>query len=662
MCSGTTVPHHLEGSSDLASSQMQKSMNSMEVTQVNLVMKGRSNLRAMQGGDPAMDSSPRSPAKIVLEEESKQGDDGKGQTVKPTMSPKRTAITSDTEIVRTQRFDNGTVIVIQANGTRIQTTSDGVKLMQYKTGRTLQINLDGTKIERLPDGTKRQFNPDGSTITLSPQGTRTQINPNGVKIEVHADGTVEQTNVDGTVIRLNTDGSKEQVNPDQTTVRLQNGEDHNENETSSSQKANRGSSVKKGSQRALLSSNGSTETKKQSSPIKQDAVRPEQQLRVYKSGTKIQTHRSGAWKILIEEAKGTVLQKGFDGSVLMRDEKKCVFFDKDSLRTTAYPDGSVVEGEKDEKAKVALEKRIRKYEKHVEDRAHEFHEKLLYSERALVNATNSYEKQCMTLKTKLSEEKSRGDRLVKQLEMFKKKQKSLHSVIESGAQPSLPPLPDLPSERRKTCEAATQWSLSDAKSQFYDSKITQKMKDEADNVFKDPELARTVVQELQERIVTLATEKQEVEDRLIDLRFSLNEKRKKKKGTMTRMMKALVRRNQSKYETGKGPLKRNESLVAAVENLKRREEKAGEELTKFKRESSRLSSENENLKKLVAKLQKEKEEALERCTEMQSRVDDYLDSGDEDSAINKRASIEILPCIDEEMHMEINLQPVSPMI
>lgn len=54
----------------------------------------------------------------------------------------------DSEVVRTQTFQNGTVVSMLRDGTRIQTTKEGVKLVQYPTGRMSQTNVDGTSIKK----------------------------------------------------------------------------------------------------------------------------------------------------------------------------------------------------------------------------------------------------------------------------------------------------------------------------------------------------------------------------------------------------------------------------------------------------------------------------------------------------------------------------------
>jgi hypothetical protein len=76
--------------------------------------------------------------------------------------------------------------------------------------------------------------------------------------------------------------------------------------------------------------------------------------------------------------------------------------------------------------------------------------------------------------------------------------------------------------RRETpvmVSAATQWSLHDAQSQLLKRASAAAPHD---RTLDDPVMARAVVTELHKRIETLEREKQDVEDRLIDLRFSLS--------------------------------------------------------------------------------------------------------------------------------------------
>ncbi|GBG25264.1 Hypothetical Protein FCC1311_014812 [Hondaea fermentalgiana] len=592
---------------------------------------------------------------------------------------------SPDEVLRTQTFPNGTVVSVLRDGTRIQTTKEGVKLVQYPTGRTSQTNLDGTRIERLEDGTKLQVNPDGSTISLAPDGKRTQISKSGIRIVVHTDGSVVQTNLDGTEIRLNADGSKVQSNPDKSMVRMQ---------------SQRGSIRISETPGPTSAGSGA-----QDAQVGGETV---QHLRIFKSGVRVQINETGPWQLLIVEPNGTIMQKGRDGILLLQDSERCAIYQNGVRSTRWLKDGTETIGVLDAEGEAALRQRLKRFELLVEDKAQDYQQKLLLAERALVTSTQEYERQCHALKERLNAEMQRSERMNMKLEQWREKKQTLHTVHDDAyigeyrngnliikctkcreIAVIVVPVGQLLIRVRYRCKSTriasitkvaalfkriksraekqfecilrlgTQWKLMDAQSQFFGPGQTKEMREEAESVYKDPELARTVVEELQQRIVALEAEKQEVEDRLIDLRFSLNESKAQKASRLARMMPFLFGRKAGKGKKTNGALSRHESLLKAVENLKHREERASQALTKLKRESQGLVDEKVTLRKQVDNLSQERDEAVNRCAELQARIDEYLQTEDDAST---RRSMEILPCIEEEVHMPISLTEVSPMI
>lgn len=426
-----------------------------------------------------------------------------------------------------------------------------------------------------------------------------------------------------------------------------------------------------------------------------------QNLRIFKTGAKVQVNELGAWNIQVEEPDGTILQKGRDGTMLINCNGQCTLYRNGRRSTRCLEDGSETIGIADPEGEASLRKRFRRYEALVQDKSQDYQQKLLNAERALVSSTQEYERQCHSLKERLNSEMRRADRMALKLEQWREKKQSLvtsksssFSNVNQGqdadqgtSAPALPPLPHMSSGKSNLVttssstsstavgdantannaqeskpvmvDEGTQWKLMDAQSQFFG---TTGFIEESESVYKDPMLARTLVEELQQRISILEIEKQEVEDRLIDLRFSLNETKEKKRPGWARVFPFLFARKaakENKRNKEKGAFSRHESLLAAVENLKQREERASHELTALKRESQGHIDEKSNLRRQIETLIRERDEVRDRCNDLQAHIDEYLLTEEDLSA---RRSMEIMPCIDEELHMPISLTEVSPMI
>jgi hypothetical protein len=256
--------------------------------------------------------------------------------------------------------------------------------------------------------------------------------------------------------------------------------------------------------------------------------------------------------------------------------------------------------------------------------------------------------------------------------------------------------------------AATQWSLHDAQSQLL--KRTAAAVPE-DCTFDDPVMARAVVTELHRRIEALELEKQDVEDRLIDLRFSLRAEpvSSGKLLSFRRRLKGLIGGSGGGGGGGgsssggavavavnpapsQAALTRPESLRAALVNVKARQEAATlrsqtleSELAELRKGVARALAERDRVMRERDELARSLDASRAECDAAVARRDEALrvvaaldaaaldaaaqaapasyeplEERDRDSADS--GSMGLLPEIEEEFaQVKLSLSPVSPL-
>ncbi len=553
------------------------------------------------------------------------------------------------EPIKTQCFPDGTVVKAYADGTIVQTTKT-TSLVRFPCGRRVQTDKrTGICIESFPDGSKVQKHGDGSEIRLQPDGTKVQISAAGIKTTAYPDGSITQMQKDGTLIKLFPDGSKQQQTPDGRSLHRQNScEDL---KSLAIDKACQGGSVV-------------------------------QTLRILSDGSLYQVNKAGPWRVIVKDgATGRVVQRRQDDSIMVTQSGKpedAVLFE------SPFP--------KDKPQELLDAERLCNdaFDLCRQQLPADMEQRLVDAEVALLTSSKDCEKKLFSMKERMQEEKQRALKLKQQYTAEKlqhagtKVQLSNLRADKDNLQKELTLLKKKP----KTSEMSTQWDLRDAQSQFFQRKITEEKKAESEEMFADPQMVRIVIDELRTRIMNLECEKQEVEDRLIDLRFSLSSAewsgQKAKRSGFVRWLISGGWRGSPK-SPDRGVLTRKESLVEAISNLKLREQQASDLLLGKKNETAHLTSENRQLMLELDRTSKERDEALARCKELDEALARAceLDSHPFDESTNcdtmsanchgngrsSRSSsdseLDMLPCIEEELQMHIKLSPfalVSPMI
>ena len=402
-------------------------------------------------------------------------------------------------------------------------------------------------------------------------------------------------------------------------------------------------------------------------------TRVSSQLFQISDGTKVQFNDGKDWAVIVEYPnEGTTIQKSFDGTkwIYATQNKRILFHDgietRFDIKTKEKSQGEAnIEFLKKIQARAKLAeqqcKSLQRGNKEVEQK---LRMKLEQTQKAMVRAT----KESMIKNKALVEANTSLNKQVEELREQVGKKK-----------------PEM-----KTSE--TQWNLLDAQTQFFKRQFTQDLSKNNEDTFQDPQLSRAIVMELQQKVIELEEEKQNIEDKLIDLRFSLQNgtKSKKSRGLFSRLIPMLIfsPRKEKESSDADTSLQRTESLMlATIESIKRRQEEAQEELSKKKRESISLESDKVNLARSLEQVQQDRDNALQRCKELEAKVNELLlisentvsssssspssrsfspdfqmNPDDRCCSVSSNcSSMGILPAIDEEL-FQMRLGAVSPMI
>lgn len=353
------------------------------------------------------------------------------------------------------------------------------------------------------------------------------------------------------------------------------------------------------------------------------------------------------------------------------------------------------------------------------------HQSVAKVEAMLVGVTKRCETQLSMSQARSQKLKEENDKLLQQvtalttsLKMERNRRIQLSTELDERTEElgRVAAAPSVSSSGVESVSVSTQWSLSDAREQFFKRQSLNRdslkiEEDEANYLVHDPQMMRLVLGELKTRVIQLEDEKQRVEDRLIDLRISIENEAKKKSsvpvfGRIFPRISDTFKAQKSKKKkhataaaslsSGEEPsprgLMRKESLLVALNNVKQRQESASDELSMKKRESIMLNKEVTDLKKELLVVEGARDEARDRCTalereladmrtqhqqfresvkisqndlEVNPEVEEKDTQDDEPSSSSDRegvADLQVLPSLEEELQIDFSLSPVSPMI
>jgi len=617
-----------------------------------------------------------------------------------------------------KEFANGTILIVHVDGSKVQRTAEGVELIQHADGTTTQINMDGTRIEMLLNKTKIQTNPDGSTVSVFPDGSqeREMKNLEGelVVMKISPDGSKTQKNADGTMIRVQPDGTVIQRNCDGTEITLSPQGDKTINHASGKiiRIFKDGRVVRmdlqcEGTTSYLEPSNISTT------------------LRVYSDGTQLQESSNGDWKWILKKKDGYVVQKAFDGSLLISgttpgesyyyqssNPRQIIRVSKTKMKQVFEYAGDLVldvfMADNEPQRVIALAfAEMKKAESHFDltaqgDLRVKFQQQLLRSERTLATWSEDSESKLSSYKSKIQYEKTRASSFaehVSKLKLDLETSLSAHAVTTKQLVSNEKELNALKRDYAKEISkpancVSTQWSPFDAQEIRFTTPRTKSVESE----YSDPELNRVIIENLKRTILLLEHDKQEVEDKLIDLKFSLTSRpnsgafwkpgRRNKQNRLLLLVQQVLHIKKRKEEDPSasftaGPMSRKISFVMAMERLKKRDDEKDLVIDTLRTAESRQHSENKKLTAAQAQVTDENvhlkarlaqvEERLENALEFfsQNRHHNSADSSETSSVGSSETAnnmMEIMNCIEDNKEtnassmMPITLSDISPML
>mmetsp|Transcript_30128 Transcript_30128/g.47945 ORF Transcript_30128/g.47945 Transcript_30128/m.47945 type:complete len:475 (+) Transcript_30128:2396-3820(+) len=474
-------------------------------------------------------------------------------------------------------------------------------MVTFADGRTVQTSSDGVVIEIQQDGTKKQTNADGSTIVLRPDGTREQIYASGVSIKIHQDGTVK-------VSSREKNGSKEE----------------------------------------------------------EISKRIIQTLSVFSDGSQVQVNHQGYWRLLLKESDGSVIQKGPEGTFLkvspdnvatlvqhgkqvdnlvLKETVSSAQVEFETKCNLSEPVPTATQADLSKQLEEELLTKCTTAEKLTRATSvREIEHRLVLSERSMEINRLEYERLAVDLQERAKTETTRSRQLASQLGHMKEQYQALQESFEVEKQRYLAK----PSQV-ETSTTGTQWSSSNTQTKYYETNtsLTEEFKEE-DGLYNDPDTSRIIIASMQNRIVELELERQSIEDALIDLRLSCPQKKKKKKGPFARLIPSIIVRQKRATKTCV-----EQSLEETVELLRHRATDTSGQLAEKSRELLKLANELQRVKTNLTKTAAERDMALEACAKLENKqVGLHHDSN----------QLELLPPIEEETKIQIELCPISPML
>eukprot|EP00510_Aplanochytrium_minuta_P007848 CAMPEP_0184042440 /NCGR_PEP_ID=MMETSP0955-20130417/66350_1 /TAXON_ID=627963 /ORGANISM="Aplanochytrium sp, Strain PBS07" /LENGTH=676 /DNA_ID=CAMNT_0026333199 /DNA_START=13 /DNA_END=2043 /DNA_ORIENTATION=- len=442
------------------------------------------------------------------------------------------------------------------DGTKIQTNPDGVRMKISPDGTIEQTNIDGTIIQLLTNKTKIQKNVDGSVIKIFPDGTRIQSYPNGKEMKIDRNGT----------ITLLAEGTKDDSKPSSKTKNAQN----------SKGKVNVVKGVARMESPILPESRKGEEVGSSSGNVNVVKLRKDSKysktvslLKVREDGVHVQRNLSGVWKTVIKNPKTeSCTQIAFDGTVLkIEADGSKTQFNPDGTLLKIHSNGSVLEkvsttfkpktnsmSEKnrtmfaeildyteaedaemenlingksnasDESNNSCQDKVDPKTGLNRRELVSKLYMQLVEAEQALAESSAKHDKRMHELQDALKEEQKRNKVLAGVMEEYRKKanRKSIKPEISNAASTQ--------GAEKNSAENVSAQTIDQDSKPVESAKQMNSVSGKKDkgvslpqNGINDPETNRVIVDDLKRRLRTVQNEKDEIEDKYIDLRIQLSE-------------------------------------------------------------------------------------------------------------------------------------------